>query len=123
MDAQKKTVVVAEDEPLILMLAVDLLTEAGFDVIATTQADEALATLNARAAGVDVLFTDIHMPGPMNGLDLAHHVRTHWPWVQMLVVSGKAAPAASEMPEGTLFMRKPYDPARIVAHVRALAAA
>ena len=93
-------VVVAEDEALIRMMAVDALTEAGFAVVEAGHAEDALAVLAAQSNDIHVLFTDIHMPGSMNGLELTHHVRDHWPWIALIVASGKARPLAAELPEG-----------------------
>jgi CheY-like chemotaxis protein len=74
-------VVIVEDEPLIRMLLADTLEEAGFAVIEAGRADMALNLLKAKAEEVHVVMTDIHMPGPMTGLDLARHAREHWPWI------------------------------------------
>lgn len=116
-------VVVAEDEALIRMMAVDALTKAGFDVVEAGHAEDALAVLAARSNGIHILFTDIHMPGSMNGLELGHHVRDHWPWIALIVTSGKARPLAAELPEGSRFLSKPYDPVHVVRHARELTAA
>ncbi len=116
-------VVVAEDEALIRMMAVDALTGAGFVVIEAGHAAGALAVLASQSNGVHVLFTDIHMPGPMNGLELAHHVHNRWPWIAVIMASGKARPLAAELPDGSRFLSKPYDPVHIVKHVRELVAA
>src|SRR5271166_817244 len=110
MVSQPKTVVVAEDEAFIRMLAVEVLTTAGFDVVETAHAQEALVVLTSQASGIHVLFTDIHMPGRMNGLELAHHVRGRWPWINLLITSGNELPGPAELPEGTRFLQKPYDP-------------
>ncbi len=116
-----QTIVVAEDEPLTRMVAVAALTEAGFAVIETEHADAALVTLQSQAADIHILFTDIHMPGSMSGLELAHHVSTHWPWIGLLIASGQAKPEISELPSGSLFLAKPYDPNHAVAHITELA--
>ena len=120
-DAAPVVVVVVEDEAMIRMMAVDLLTDAGFAVHEARDAEEALAILHAQAAAVNVLFTDINMPGAMDGLALAHHARGAWPWIGLLVASGKALPVAAELPAGSAFMAKPYDARRMVAQVRELA--
>lgn len=122
-EAKSLVVVIAEDEPLIRMMAVDVLTDEGFEVIEATHADEALAILEAQAANIHMLFTDVHMPGSIDGLELAHHARTHWPWIALLVASGRAKPQADEMPARSRFLSKPYHPSHVVAHVRELTAA
>ena len=121
--AKPFVVVIAEDEPLIRMLAVDVLTEQGFEVIEAAHANEALAILEAQAADIHMLFTDIHMPGSIDGLELAHHARRHWPWIALLVTSAKARPQADEMPIRSQFLSKPYHLSHVVAHVRELTAA
>jgi CheY-like chemotaxis protein len=123
MERRQITIVVAEDEVLIRMNAVDFLTEAGFEVIEAGHADEALTILGDQAADIHLLFTDVHMPGTMNGLELAHHARAHWPWIALLVVSGHAKPNTEELPEGSRFLTKPYDLDQVIGHVRELVAA
>jgi CheY-like chemotaxis protein len=113
-------VLVAEDDILIRMMAVDALTDAGFAVIEVGHADDALNILSAQAQEVRALFTDIHMPGTMTGLELAHHVRYNWPWIAIIVASGKAQPDSKEMPAGTRFLSKPYQADNVVQHVREL---
>jgi CheY-like chemotaxis protein len=119
--AQKKVVVVAEDEVLIRMLAAEVLIEAGFDVIETEHAAEALAALRQLSGEAHLLFTDIYMPGPMNGLELAHLVLSLWPQIALLITSGvDRRPAAADLPTGSRFIPKPYHPDHVVAHARAL---
>jgi CheY-like chemotaxis protein len=113
-------VIVAEDDALIRMMAVDALANAGFVVIEAAHADDALTILTTRADQVHALFTDIHMPGTITGLELAHHVCGQWPWIALLVASGKARPTPAEMPPGSRFLSKPYDPDHMVQHVRQL---
>ena len=119
-DLPAHVVLVAEDGTLTRMVAVDALTDAGFVVIEAGHADEALSLLTAQAIEVHALFTDIHMPGTMTGLELAHHVRGHWPWIALPMASGKARPTPEGMPAGSRFLPKPYDPNHVVRHVREL---
>ena len=123
MDSGNKIVIVVEDEALILMGAVDVLTKAGFVVLEARQAQEALTILESKSEAIHLLFTDIHMPGRMNGLHLAHHVRRNWPHIAVLVASGEYKPEPASLPAGCRFLPKPYDPAEVVAHVRELIAA
>jgi CheY-like chemotaxis protein len=122
MEAGPKTVVVAEDEILIRVLAADVLTEAGFDVIEVGNADEALTTLQSRPWAIHLLFTDIHMPGQMSGLELAHHVRRNWPHMALLIASGQDNPLPAALPDGSIFLTKPYDPDHVVLHAKTLTA-
>ena len=114
-------VLIVEDEILIRMAAIDALTDAGFACLEAGQSAEALEHLVARAEEVVVVCTDVHMPGEMDGVALAHHTSRSWPWISVLVMSGKAALRADDLPAGSRFLPKPYDPETLVAHVRELA--
>ena len=113
-------VIVAEDEALIRMLVCEALADAGFVATPAQHAGEALAILASQAEGVHALFTDIQMPGPMDGLELARHVRGRWPWVALLVASGKSRPGAADLPGGSRFLPKPYELRHVVEQVRKL---
>jgi CheY-like chemotaxis protein len=101
-------VLVVEDEPLLLMLACDIVQDLGFDVLEATNANEAVKLLEEYPE-VRILMTDIDMPGSMDGLKLAAAVRERWPPVQIVIVSGKHRPGRRELPEGSVFLPKPYD--------------
>lgn len=116
-------VLVVEDEILIRLLACEVLADAGFDVVETQHADEAVAVLHARGQDVHAVFTDIHMPGSMDGLELAHLSRRKCPWVALLIASGRARPQSEELPEGSRFLSKPYDLDHVVAHLQEMIAA
>ncbi len=115
--------IIVEDEPLIRMVAVDIFQDAGFDVLEADHAADALLVLALHAAVVKILLTDVHMPGDMDGIGLAYHAHTHWPWINLLVASGKARPTAGELPTGCRFMEKPYTERQILHHVDAFAVA
>lgn len=116
----QKKVVVAEDEVLTRMLAAEVLSEAGYDVIEAAHADQALAILKSHGGDVHLLFTDIHMPGSITGLELAHIVRTHWPKVALVITSGEHTPAHSEMPAGGVFVPKPYELEDVVTQIHTM---
>ena len=118
----KQCVVLVEDEPLTRGVAAELLTEAGLIVLEAGHADDALRILESQASDVHILFTDIHMPGSLDGLELAHHTRRVWPWIALLIASGKARPAFIDMPAGSRFLPKPYDFDHMLSHVRELIA-
>src|SRR5438445_12768244 len=86
-------VLVVEDEMLLRMRAVDMVEDAGFTSVEAVDADEAVAILESRS-DIALLFTDIQMPGSMDGLVLAHAVHDRWPPIQILLVSGQFRPAA-----------------------------
>ena len=111
-------VVVAEDEPLILMAIAIHLTDEGFTVLEARHAEEALAILARKAIDVHALFTDVQMPGGMDGVALSHHVKTHSPWIGLLVTSAHLAPLAEDLPDGCRFLRKSYQHAHVVDHLR-----
>jgi DNA-binding NtrC family response regulator len=113
-----KKVVVVEDEPLIRLLVVGAMTDAGFEVIEAGHAEEALGHLQSQPATIHLLFTDIHMSGHMTGLALAFYVAEVWPHIALLITSGQ--PPADQLPTGALFLRKPYATEHAVAHARAL---
>jgi CheY-like chemotaxis protein len=115
------TVLVVEDELMLRLLGVDIFSNAGFHVVEAVNGDEALEILGA-AAGVHVLFTDVTMPGSIDGLALAHHVVDQWPHIAIMIVSGAMNLERHELPAGAVFYRKPYDPQLVVRHARELTA-
>ena len=112
-------VLVVEDEALVRLNAMVMVEEAGFEPIAASDADEAVRVLESRD-DVRAVFTDVHMPGSMDGLGLAQVVRDRWPAMALLVVSGKIEIAPSDLPAGGRFLRKPYVPSQIEAALRQL---
>lgn len=101
-------ILVVEDEDLLREAAVALAEDAGFKAVAAASADEALAILEARA-DVRLVFTDIQLPGSMDGLKLAHAVRDRWPPVELILTSGRRRLRPDDLPERGRFFAKPYD--------------
>ncbi|WP_210247632.1 response regulator [Salinarimonas soli] len=118
-DDQKPAVVLlVEDEALVRMFADEVLVEdGGFRVISAANADEAIAILRVRT-DVRVLFTDVNMPGSMDGLALAHAVHVGWPDVAIVVTSGLNL--TGPLPPGARFLTKPYAPLALVDTIRTL---
>lgn len=112
-------VLVVEDEPLLRMMAVEVVEEAGFVALEAANADEAVALLESRA-DIALLFTDIDMPGSMDGLKLAHAVRGRWPPIKILLVSGHVRLQPSQLPSSSRFVGKPYRAAAMVQELRSL---
>jgi CheY-like chemotaxis protein len=112
-------VLIAEDEPMIRMCAADLLEDDGFEVIEAATARAALAILEKRNGDVAALFTDVDMPGDMNGLELAGIVYSRWPHVAILVTSGVVRTVGA-LPGGGVFLGKPYAGAAPVRIIREL---
>ena len=121
MPDAKPVVLVVEDEALLLFSIADDLRDAGFDVLEASNADEAIVLLNANPH-VRVVFTDIDMPGSMDGLKLSAVIRDRWPPVRIIVTSGKQRLDVDNLPPGGLFIPKPYSPAGIVAAMEKLLA-
>ncbi len=113
-------VLVVEDEFVVRMYALSLLEEAGFDVLEAANADDAIALLESRK-DIRIVFTDINMPGSMDGLRLAHAIRNRWPPIELILTSGRMGVRNEEMPARGLFLIKPYDPTELVEVVRSLA--
>lgn len=114
-------VLVVEDEILIRMDVADLLTDAGYRVIAEVNADHALAVLGVRS-DVDVLFTDINMPGTLNGSALARIVDMRWPGIAIIAASAGRL-TLGELPDTARFLSKPYPPSLVIETVKAALAA
>jgi len=112
-------VLVVEDEVLVRMNALSLLEEAGFGVLEAGNADEAISLLERRK-DIRIVFTDINMPGNMDGLRLAHAIRNRWPPIELVLTSGQMRVSDEDMPERGLFLGKPYEPSELVEVVRSL---
>ena len=109
-------VLVVEDEPIIRMDAADTLEDEGFEVVEVATARAALAILEKRKGDVAALFTDVDMPGDMNGLELAGIVHSRWPHIALVVTSGVVR-VVGALPSGGVFLAKPYPmrtPVRII---------
>jgi DNA-binding NtrC family response regulator len=106
------TVLVVDDEALIRMYAVDVLEDAGFKAIEAEDGEAALDALD-RHPEIGVVFTDIHMPGPFDGLVLARKVHERRPDIQLIIASGRGRPTRDELPRGGTFFMKPYDATEI----------
>jgi CheY-like chemotaxis protein len=112
-------VLIVEDDPLLRMLAAEVAEDAGFVALEAADADEAVALLESRP-GISLLFTDVNMPGTMDGLKLAHAVRDRWPPIKILVVSGEIQLRVSELPFNSRFIEKPYRVAAMIDELRSL---
>jgi CheY-like chemotaxis protein len=120
--SERPVVLIVEDEFLLRMDAVDMIEAAGFDVVEAANADEAIAVLESRL-DITVVFTDIQMPGSMDGLKLAQAVRGRWPPIKIVATSGQISVTPGDLPEGGRFLSKPYSPNQIVGVLRELIAA
>jgi two-component system, response regulator PdtaR len=116
-------VLVVEDERLLRLLVVEALIDEGFEIMEAEHADAALTVLESHAPGIHVLFSDITMPGALDGLALAHYASKHWPWIRVLLTSGRPHPGRAAFPKGSRFVPKPYKHEHVIRHIRELAAA
>ena len=105
--SRRAVVLVVEDEPLLRMDAIYAIDAAGFDVVSASDADEAIAILERRS-DIHLIFTDIQMPGSMDGLKLAHFVKNRWPPIKNIATSGHAKITEKDLPDGSRFLPKPY---------------
>ena len=114
-------VLVVEDDWLLRLIAVDVVEDAGFVAVEAANADEAILVLESRA-DLAVIFTDIDMPGTMDGLKLAHAVRYRWPPIKIIIVSGKTHLSDADLPSDTQFFSKPYSVPSMISKLRSLVA-
>ena len=110
-------ILIVEDEALVRLCAVRMIEDAGFEVIEAANADEAIRILESRN-DIRVVFTDIHMPGSIDGLKLAHAVRNRWPPIKIIVTSGRELITEHDLPEGGRFLPNLTTQFRLEAHYR-----
>jgi len=108
MKRGRPVILVVEDEVLVRMMAVSVAENAGFEALWAATADEAIGILESRS-DIRLVFTDVNMPGSMNGLRLAHAIRGRWPPVELLVTSALGNITAKDLPERGRFLPKPYN--------------
>lgn len=109
----RPVVLLVEDELLVRLTQVEILREAEFWVVEAQDADEAFDLLKSRP-DINVVLTDVNMPGSIDGFEFARLVRQGWPDVGVLVISGKVAPKPGDLPDGTHFLQKPVMPGTLV---------
>lgn len=114
MNKGKAVVLVVEDSTIIRIGALDLVRSAGYEALEACNADEAIRVLESRD-DVDLVFTDVQMPGTMDGIKLSHYIRNRWPPVKLIVASGNTILEESSLPEGSRFFAKPYNEHSITA--------
>ena len=110
-------VLVVDDEAVLRLIAADVLEDSGFRVVEAEDAEAALRVLTDYP-GVRVLFTDINMPGALDGLDLAQEVHARWPDIKLVVTSGRPRPTDKQIPDDGRFVAKPYSPDALVEVIR-----
>jgi CheY-like chemotaxis protein len=120
--AKRPVVLIVEDDFLLRMDAVDIVKAAGFEPVEAGNADEAIAILESDL-NIHVVFTDIQMPGTMDGLKLARFVNDRWPPIKIVATSGRVRLSEDDLPKGGRFLPKPYRPGQIIATLRELTSA
>jgi CheY-like chemotaxis protein len=110
-------VLVVEDEMLLRMRAVDMVEDAGYTSVEAVDADQAVAILESRS-DIALMFTDIQMPGSMDGLTLAHSVHQRWPPIKIILVSGQLKLAEIDLPADSRFFAKPLEAKEMIAQLQ-----
>lgn len=117
-DAQRPSVLVVEDDVLLRLITAEDLRAAGYNVVEASSADEAMTILDS-AVPVDLVLTDIRMPGSMDGLALAAFIRQRWPELKIVVASGER-PGQAALAVADAFLPKPYDSTTILSRLKTL---
>src|ERR1700675_1074955 len=115
--AALRSILVVEDEMMLRMRAVDMVEDAGFAAVEAINADDALAILQSRS-DIELLFTDIQMPGSMDGLKLAFAVHERWPLIKIILVSGQLKLTDNDKPPKSRFFGKPLDVKQMIAELQ-----
>ena len=113
--------VIVEDEFLVRDYATALLEVLGFPIADFSSGDAALDYLDRHASEVFVLFTDIRMPGAIDGVELARRVRANWPWIKIMISSGQVEPGDVTLPKDVQFFPKPWVPLELINAMQTLA--
>lgn len=116
----RDVVLVVEDDAILRLNAVGIVEDAGFVALEATNADEAILVLASRN-DIRIVFTDIEMPGSMDGIKLAIAIRDRWPPIKLIVTSGKFSIRDGDLPKGGLYFPKPYSPDTIARALHTLA--
>ena len=114
---EKNVVLVVEDQPIIRMEAVQVIKDAGYVVLDASNTDDAMTILEERP-DIRAVFTEIRVPGRLNGMDLARAIAERWPLIRLIVTS--SASKVGNFPADWRYIRKVYDGVKIMAALRAL---
>ena len=112
-------ILVVEDELFVRLMAIDAIEDAGYDVVGVETGDEALILLASRG-DIGLLFTDIKMPGKVDGLELTAQVRARWPALPILLTSGHLYHGDESVPATIPFLQKPYRASALIAEIARL---
>jgi two-component system, response regulator PdtaR len=118
-DRPAPVILIVDDDRFLRALAIELVNEAGFETLEACDADQAIAVLES-CSKIAVLFTDINMPGSMDGLKLASVVSDRWPVIEILIASARVPLRKSDLPPNSRFLRKPYRAEAMIADLHSL---
>jgi CheY-like chemotaxis protein len=119
MDNDAPYAIAVDDDALILMDICCILEDAGFRCHSADNGRAALELMPSVAHEITLLFSDVEMPGGINGFALARHVHEHWPWIEIVIASGRILPQPADLPEKATFIAKPFSAALVHEHLRA----
>ncbi|MBE7196756.1 MAG: response regulator [Parafilimonas terrae] len=111
---------VVDDDAFIRLDAIDILEEAGFETLEAAHADAAVGVLHDRHPHLCLLFTDVQMPGKLNGFALARYAAERWPHISIVVASGHVKPGPGDLPEGAHFIGKPFSAQIVHDHLKSM---
>ena len=120
MNTVSPSVLIVEDEPLIAALISDIVDDLSMTSVVRGRADAGLAYLDAHAADIKLLVTDVRTPGPINGFALAHFVADRWPEIPILISSGYAGVPTTTLPPGAIYLAKPWVHGELLAALQSL---
>lgn len=109
---------IVDDDPIILMDLDGILSDAGFRCIEADHGDAAVTMLRDHAQKITLLFSDVEMPGGTNGFTLARHVSSTYPWIEIVIASGRIKPETGDMPGNATFLGKPFTARMVHQHLR-----
>lgn len=107
-----------DDDPMILLDVTGILEDAGFRTYEAYDGDAAVLMLPEYAHAITLLFSDVDMPGTVDGFALARHVAEHYPWIEIVIASGRVSPGPGDMPDKATFLSKPFTAVMIHKHLR-----
>jgi two-component system, response regulator PdtaR len=117
MVVMSSTVLVVEDEPMVRWMAMDYVQEAGLDALEAPDADQAMTILEAND-DIGIVFTDIRMPGSMDGVELARRIKARWPEIYVIVASGHGSSDQALAAGAERFLAKPYPATQLMEVLR-----
>ena len=113
--SERRTILIVEDDAELRALIVLLFEDSGLEIVECDSAESALATMLMRGREVVMIFSDVRLPGAMDGLDLAREAKVRWPHLTVVLTSGNAGDRLQALPAGVIYMPKPWQAAEVLA--------